>query len=482
MALHARVLLKSEATPAAAREDLFRLLQVDGFINGTNLADTPVWPDMNQPWILLFATNRLPDAGHSTYLVTLPLELTLNKVGEYRIDSKSARPIDVAIAQDRPWIWKSLSVGTVLDAEIVEKMKQAGGVPLDAYWQKTVGPKRTGKGYQVAETQANLKSCRFLRGIPNLTSTDLFRFVVDTSELPPFTKSRLWRPRASTIYDPPLVLIQQSPGEDRTRGRALLAFDRLAYSETFNGYSAAGHEHGEMLVRYLHLFVHSDIWQYYLLATSPEFGAERRRARKSDLDNCPFIPFERLTAEQNRRVNRYSRAMQAGASIPWEDIDALFAELYGLSNVDLEVIHDTLSVALPYETARHKACSPPTEAEKRTFLVNLDKSLSPFMAAAGKRLAAIRWEPPAQTGPNGSPYEVLVLTSDGQMPTDETAIADQALDKTLSLADETGATQVVFEDPPGLVIGIYKHYRYWTPSRARLLAGEIIRFHLDAIT
>ncbi len=52
---------------------------------------------------------------------------------------------------------------------------------------------------------------------------------------------------------------------------AVMCFSRIAYNESFNGYSAHGHWSGELFARYLHLFVHSNIWIYYLLATSPQF-------------------------------------------------------------------------------------------------------------------------------------------------------------------------------------------------------------------
>ena len=93
MALPARILLKSEPNPREARNTLFRVLQVDGIVNGTNLADTLVWPEMNQPWILMFASNKRPGPRHSIHFVTLPLELSLNQAGRYRIDAKSARPM-----------------------------------------------------------------------------------------------------------------------------------------------------------------------------------------------------------------------------------------------------------------------------------------------------------------------------------------------------------------------------------------------------
>ena len=480
MALPARILLKNEPTPAEARATLFRLIRVDGIINGTNLSDTPVWPKMNQPWMLMFGRNERPQPRHAIYFVTLALDGSLNKTGLFHIDSESARPIEIAMAKQKPWLWKALSVGTMLDVDIVGKMNAASGKSLDESWRRIVGKGRNGKGYQIAETQKKLRSCKFLQGLPNLDSTDLFRFVVDPNKLEKFTRSRVWRRRKSTIYDPPLVLIKEAPGENRTNGRALLAFQRIAYNESFNGYSGAGHPNGELLVRYVHLFVHSVIWEYYLLVTSPAFAAERRRARKSDLGKCPFMPFEALTDDQRKELIRLSKNLEIGTAIMWEDIDAFFARLYGLQDHDLQVIQDTLSVAMPYETARARACKPPTEQEKRAFVAAVKKPLAPLVPSHTGKLMVERIKVSISGNHLSSPFEMLLFAANGKSPVG--AIADGVLEKIIQIAHKTGATQIVIPESGSLVVGIYNQYRYWTLSRARLLAGDVMRYHLDMIT
>ena len=476
MALHARILLKTEPIPTAARNTLFRLLRVDGIINGTNLSDTPVWPKMNQPWMLLFATNDRPQPQGNVRLVSLMLDASLNETGQFRIDAEASMSIPTSAAAEMPWIWKSLSVGTMLDVEIIGRIRAAGS-PLDEYWSRIVGKNRSGKGYKIAAGQKDQRDCPFLWDLPDLNATELFRFAVDTSQLTKFNRRQVHRPRKSTIYDPPLALIKQAPGEAREDGRALLAFERLAYNESFNGYSAAGHSDGKLLVRYLHLFVHSVIWQYYLLATSPEFGAERRRARKADLGNCPLIPFETLSDSQRIELARLSSQLENGRIVAWDAIDAFFAKAYGLRDSDLQVIRDTLSVAMPYDTARQNACRPPTSEERRAFRASLRRILIPFAADGRASLTIERY---IRLDPRVSPFELLVL-SPGTLR-DGDGAREELLGEVVRLASETGATQLVLPRSGSLLVGIYNQYRYWTVSRARLLAAEIIRYHLDSIT
>jgi SAM-dependent methyltransferase len=479
MALPARILLKSAPTPSAARSTLFEMLQVDGIINGTNLADTDVWPGMNQPWILMFATNVRPDPGHTIRLITLPLDQSLNKAGQFRIDSESMRVIYPSDASIKPWLWKTLSIGTMLDVEVIEKIMSAGGTPLNEYWKKAVGKFRNGKGYTRGKEKERIRDASHLKGLPNLTVTDAFKFVVDPEQLPTLELKFLQWPRRTTIYDPPLALIKQSPGEARENGRAVLSLERIAYHETFNGYSAAGHAQGEMLARYLQLFVHSNIWVYYLLATSPEFGAERRRSRKSDLEKCPIIPLEKLDKEQIDTLAQLSESLTSNKP-SWIEIDSFFAKLYKLKDHDLQVIQDTLAVSLPYDSARFRACCSPTEHEKKMFVANVKESLAPFMPKGYGELSIELVKLPTTPNQVGSPFEILVLTS--HKLADAAVVADGMLNTIIDLAEETGATQIIVEEDKSLVVGIYKYYRYWTPSRARMLCGEIIRDKIDILT
>jgi hypothetical protein len=73
-----------------------------------------------------------------------------------------------------------------------------------------------------------------------------------------------------------------------------------------------------------------------------------------------------------------------------------------------------------------------------------------------------------------APFSVLTLGTRGH---EVLAVGDDVDRKVLQLASETGATQMIRETAQGLIIGILNQYRYWTPSRARLLAADILQNH-----
>ena len=149
-----------------------------------------------------------------------------------------------------------------------------------------------------------------------------------------------------------------------------------------------------------------------------------------------------------------------------------FGSLYGLNAPDIEVIEDTLRVCLPYKESRERACARPEKA-RLDFREKLESLLLPFFRVLGKlpevRLAAFNEALDSQ-----APFSILTIGVRGQ----QSLVPGESITKRVfHLASNTGATRVILEQERGLVIGILNQYRYWTASRARLLAAEILRRH-----
>jgi hypothetical protein len=470
MALPARILLKQEPVPIRARQTLLDLIEVTGIINGSNLSDTNVWPEMQQPFILMFARNGVPRQSHTIQFITPHYDHALNQRGEVWIDSKSAQPVEVSTISDVPWIWKVLAVGTSLDYDVVRKLSAPGRPPLGTYWKEDLRLTSC-NGYQIKPDQRPQLDATFLHDLPDLNDTDQFDFVVRADQLQKFAHPTAYRPRKREIYSKPLFLVKESPGIERANGWALLSGVDVAFNQSFYGYSAAGHPDGELLVRYLHLLVHSLLWMHYALLTSPKLGAERRTVYKSDLDDFPVVPLTTLSDAQKRKVLVLSSRLEGADRTVFPDLDKFFGSVYGLDDLDTEVIRDTLSVCLPYKESRERACKRPSDSERRSFCQRLESFLSPFFKVIGELPeVALTWNDAFDR----APFSLLTLGVLGQQGLSAGGDVDRTV---LQLANETGATQIIREAGRGLVIGILNQYRYWTPSRARLLAAHILQNH-----
>lgn len=486
MALPARILLKQEKLPIIARETLFRLIEVNGIINGSNLSKTQVWPEMEQPFMLLLATNRVPKKGHALHFITPHYDSHLNSRGEMWIDSESAVVVSPEASFADPWMWKTLTIGTSLDVDVIRKIKELNERPLIDYWIKGLGLQAC-NGYQIAASQSGQQDATALQVLPDLDSTDQFTFAVDATQLNTFKRSELSRTRILSkkdkryrgdelaVYRAPLALIKKSPGLDRTQGRGLFSTNDIAYNTNFYGYSAHGHPEANLLARYLQLFAHSDIWLYYVLMTSSMLGAERKILYKSDFDGCPIVPLEKLASQQKEHLLLLSERLIGEDKTVFAEIDAFFAELYGLHEIDLQVIRDTLNVSLPYVEILQHACTSPKVDEQVKFQQHLESLLCPFFNVMGKQPRLDFWQPQAKQSsdlPKHEPYAIMLLnTQSTPIVEPDTALWLQVVE----IASKNGATLVFLEVERGLAIAVTNQYRYWTLTRARLCAAEIIR-------
>lgn len=476
-ALHARVLLKSQPKPRAAREALLDLVDVTGVVNGANVSKTPVWPNMDQPWVLLFAVNRPPPRSHAVSLVTAHYDAAANRRGEVLLDATARVPVPVAAARERPWLWKAMTKGSILDVEVVEAISDRGGVPIRDQWPASADPRRSGNGYTVAERQAQ-QPAGFLVGRPDITAVTAkdFQFVAAPDGLPRFDRPTVHARRDESIYEPPLVIVKRSPGSDRQGGRAWLYLSRVppAYSKLFFGYSTAGRPDpvGEAL--YLHLFLHSQLWLHWSLVRGYAFGVERNTTEKADFDDFPLLPWGRLTAREQADVRRLSEQLCRGDRRAFPALDAFFARLYGLDATLAAAVLDTVNMETAYrETSGSLASKTVADAPAAAFAARVRECLTQYLAdVPGFDVRACQ---PPDPDP---PYRTLLI---GAAPALAAPLDDLYYGQVLRLGEETGAARIVLADGGRLVVGVRNRARYWTASRAVLLAGTIVRDHLDEI-
>jgi len=474
MVLPARILLKQEDIPRNAREIVFRLIEVTGIINGSNLSDTAVWPKMSQPFLLFFARNHRPKNTQVIRFITLQYDKALNRKGEMRIDSKSSQQVEVESVFDETWLWKALAVGTALDIDVVRRVKSAQGRRVSDYWKTDLGLTSC-TGYMIKPNQQQ-HDASFLNGLPNFTANFKGQFLVDSSKLQPFTFATAFCPRKREVYRAPLVLVKQSPGSDRTNCWAFLSLDDVAFSQDFYGYSSVDHPDGELLAQYLFLFCHSLIWIHYVLMTAPVFGTERRVVYKTDLDDCPIIPLANLSEEKRNLITVLSKRLLHNDMTVMSEIDAFFGSLYGLDELDMEVIRDTLDVCLPYEESRMRACSTPKDKEYETFRRRLESVIYPFFKVLGKEPQVNLWKMDDVSLQKKAPFTILLI---GERGRDIAKPGELFRNVILQLAEDTGTTRIIQLVEKGILVGLVNQYRYWTPSRARLLGAEIVRHNMS---
>lgn len=462
LALAGRWLFKQSLKGVEARNALFSSLKITGVLNGASLRQTRVWPNVDQPFCLLFADNVLPEFDDEFVFLSPFCEPKLNDKGLLRIDANDAKPVSMELVTSKPWILKALYRGTVIDISIISRIQKSTEITVGSYWESHLELNK-GQGFQVA---SRAMDDSFLIGKPELQADyNLHPFVVIDKRLSKYIPQGLHRPRLAGIYKGPLVLIRKALRHDRDRGRALYSDVDIAYSESYYGYSSANYPQGRFLSLYLLALMHSELFEYFSLMTSGEFGVEREAQQVIDIDRFPFIPPEELSLKQRKLIEKCAEKLIDGDP-DWETIDRTIASLYGLADSDCQVITEVLAFNSPYAAARSKSLDEVSKEQVIKYLSNLQSELSSVFSAGGHSVLVQELDNPYER----LPWKFFTITLDG-------ADSSHALPiNWINCAHDLGASRITLIDSSSscLTVGLLNLCRYWMPSNARLVASDIL--------
>ena len=483
MALPGRIFLKQSPSGVKAFNAILRGLKITGILNGSNLSDSAVWPGMNQPFMLFFAKNRVPADNHYFHFVTPHFEKGLNNKGRIRIDYQSAQPVASREAVKDPHLLKTLSVGTSLDVEVVRKLNDLEWDTVKSYWKS---PRLySGKGYDLSPEQTQ-NDASLMDELPNFSPPENGAFSVDVSLLPKFKDSTeqidpdnptAHMPRCPELYTPPLLIVPKSPGNLLSSPKSWIVRKSIVFNTSYYGFSAHESKEADLVIALLHLLTHTELLRYNVLITSSQIGAERRVFHKQDIENFPFPKIETLSKVQRQRTVKLSSQLETALTKPWKAINDFIFDLYGLDKYDRQVIKDTLEVSPPYKEPRDRANAWPVMAERKDFYDALHRLLLPSFDVTKEMVSIEEVEVGEQDV--HSPWCFFAVSSSSTSANFTQTTQKKLISQITSEANKTGCSRVVVHGKGRLLVGIIGQYRYWTLSRARLCALDILRNHLD---
>jgi len=486
LALHARLLFQQGYGMSEARSAIFTALNVTGVVNGTELRDTKVWPQVRAPFCLLFASNRLPPPGAGFRLLSPRLEPSLNGAGIMRLDPANADEVTLRQVMERPTILKTLFRGTRLDMELLERIRTRGMPTLDQYWRRLFGEAgnrthQAGNGYKrLCESTKNPQSAKHLIGLPELARDGLLPLLLRMGELPRFDQPLVQGTRLRETYRSPLAIVHESPPAKTQRIRVAVSASDVVFNESYCGYSSAGHPDAQTLTRYLALVLGSRFSLWHALLTSGKFGFERDTIEKATIDSVPLVPLEDLSPSDRERIAPlFNSIVSSETDEHWGEVDNWVASLIGLRERDRQLITDTLAYNLPFAANKNAAQSAPAQAAMEAFCRCLAADLMPW----ANRFGAVIVVAVADTLPANCPWQVLWLgvTESGAQPASARGTDDWL--EIVHIADQLAVAELVRPDPArrGLWIARLRQARYWSLSQARLLAQRILWEHMDSL-
>jgi hypothetical protein len=207
-------------------------------------------------------------------------------------------------------------------------------------------------------------------------------------------------------------------------------------------------------------------------------GAERRTFLKENIENFPFPAIDVLPKRQRQRAVKLSSQLETASSKPWKAINDFIFNLYGMDEYDRQVVKDTLEVAEPFKKAKDRANAPPLETERNAFYIELQRLLAPSFNITHETVSIDEVEIAGQD--ILSPWLFFAVSSPATSASLTQSTQKRLISQITKAANKTGCSRVVVREKGRLLVGIIGQYRYWTLSRARLCALDILRHHLDA--
>jgi hypothetical protein len=481
LALHPRLFMRITGKGYEVWRTVLRSVEVTGILNGADLRKTGVWEGMDAPFCLVFCRNSVPPSASRFHYATPLNEPGLNIEGRFRIDYETAQPVSVARVECQPWVLKLLSLGTWLDVEVMEGILKAFPKTLKQEWAKW-NPKQNqnGQGYNLS-TNVPMKAVGFLGEMLDFEEPTS-GFSIEYSKLTTFKerhrRTTANRPRTESLYQKPLVIIPKAPGEDPLTPKAYLSSRALAFSQSYYGYSTAGHADETTLAALIYLLAHSTLFRYFALVVSASQGVDYMLFAKRDFAALPFPELDKLPTSAKTRIRNLAHRLEHNATKPWGEINEFIFSLYGLDADAVQVATDTLFAAASYRKAGRAALDRTTRDTRAEFIAALQDALEPYFDVCGEH-AAVR-EAEFQPDTWREPWFFLTISR----AADAVRVNPSLLREAMRVANERGASRIIVHAPGGhgLLLGLLNQQRWWTRTRARLCAQHIIRERLGAFS
>jgi len=211
---------------------------------------------------------------------------------------------------------------------------------------------------------------------------------------------------------------------------------------------------------------------YFALMDSGKFGVERETIHVEDLHRFPVCPLEQVPEDLKSQIHPLSDRLIASGMVSASGIESWATALYRLSAWDRVTVNDSLDVSPPFAQSRARAQTRPKDVELHAFTECLCAVANPFLARRDRRLMA--------TILRNEPQEFWIIIQLDSCTTHDVPFASgcSALEEIIASADSLGASQIVaVRGNSTLVVAIVGEYRYFTSSRARLLAVELVQEH-----
>jgi N-6 DNA Methylase len=413
--LHQRLLIKRSPNWSHARQALLASFKFHGIINAGQFADHHklIWPSVESPFCIVFATNEAPPPSHRFRMLNLELEPTMKKRRQLRIDPGAVFAVTAPDFEELPGAMIVRTKGCELDRQLllrwqdrltstrpvaqpdpepdseparvdaplrqnlqfrnrsnqpVVRRASVRSAPLITIGSfiDTFAAEKPLRGIKKGDKGAKLPDTQPRDGTLMYSGKEAVSLVgdVDASEIKtPYVHDKVKSGFNPRWFEPPLLLIKESPGERFEPSRTTLITSSgpaVAYPFTYIGVPVADGEAAMLRAKYLSIWINSSVFSYFTTLTATRFAFGRKVLNDDEIFQCPIVDLAQALNAQTTtpdQINELFQALKSPSSRLLVSIDELVGNVLGLDAEERQLIEDTLSISYPIGDSRQSGKS-----------------------------------------------------------------------------------------------------------------------------
>jgi len=501
--VHQRLLTKRSNTWRLARQALFSCIEVDGILNAGEFAnhDKLIWPGVEAPFCILFARNRKPPENHRTLLLTLAVEPTLMRRRQIRMDPLATMRVAMTDFDERPGGIVARTKGCELDRALLlrwaARMESAPDVPFEPDNPRRlplttigacIGEFATGRPRRGFKTgKKNTKLPTWFKDLPEGAkefSSKASERIAGAIGAANIELTFMPRPVKSSPslqwYQPPFLLLRQSPADPRTLARAVLVTPSVdaapvLYPFAFLGVPMKPSADANLYAKYIAVWVNSSLYSYYQTLTSTQFALGVKVLLSEEILDTPVMDMHQAIKAHLTNENEIERLFEglARPTTLLADIDTWVYSIMGIDAYERRLIEDTLSVSYPIGDPRKSGKAWVSNTRMEDYVAQLREEVRG--AADVINADSLRIVPTGQAL-SGWRFVTWTLNGTSRRSSTEVQLKDVSDDALVRLVRDKYPEGEVWAAACGgqFVFGQMALNRLWLPSRACLAAQVMV--------
>jgi len=376
------------------------------------------------------------------------------------------------VALNYPDVWKIYLWGAAQDFDVVIRLRSRyrplSELVIERGWTCS-------RGFEVRGPDRN--AADEIVGLPFIPTESVLQFRISPTSSDVVSDAVMHRPRDPRLYRGPHLLVRR--GLVGGRPAAALAREDAAFNNGILGFAAPAEDLNSL--KLLAGYVNSSLGSYYHFLTSSSWGVERDFIEENEHLALPFAePSPKLAAQVIRAVDHAERSLHDRV---WQkQLDEAVFEAYELNAYEVDLVNDTLRNGLDQFERRSRSgvFKPPSDAALGDYMHALRETLGRTAPSLEVRVRPAGFQSSAFAA-------VSVAFSDrrdrsaGGLPAEQALPVVESLFNGLQAAADDQPSPVTIMQPAAVIMQDNEAHvvkpnesRYWTVSKARADAGEIL--------